>query len=257
MDLFKQLLVLGAIAASTHAAAQITTGKVEEKTPVEEPKKPEKPRRVVTDGRDEFCFYLGAGKSYTNRTLTPNKFPYGAPLGSRADETGLKAWTFQAGVRNRIGKYLSYDIGLGLERFGESYKYDDPNSDSTFSYTTRYSYYAVPVQLLATFGNDFRFFIGGGFEPQLLAGYRQKQKSTTGLNAPHETTIKTTNGLNQFNMGVLASGGIQWRLGKTTSVYCMPTWMWNLTSTYDKQADYVHKAMTFNVKFGLLFHIPG
>lgn len=256
MDLFKQLLVLGAIAVSMQVTGQISTGKVEEKTPVETPK-PVKPRRVPTDGRDEFSFYLGAGRVFANRTLESNKSPYGAPLNSRADETGLKTWSYQAGVRNRIGKYLSYDVGLGIDRFGESYKYDDPNSDSTFSYTSRYSYYAVPVQVLATFGKDFRFFFGGGIEPQLIAGYRHKEKSTTGLNAPQEKTIKSTNGINQFNMGVLATCGIQWRLGRTTSVYCMPTWMWNLTSTYDKQADYIHKATTFNLKFGLVFHIPG
>jgi hypothetical protein len=253
MDLFKQLLVFGSIVVSTQAVAQISTGKVEEKKP--EAPKAEKPRRVPTDGTDEFVFYLGAGRVYANRTLTSNVEPFGAPLGDRGMESSLKAWSFQGGIRNRVNKYISYDVGLSLDRFGESYSYEDTGSDSTFSYDSRYSYYAIPIQVLATYGKDFRFFLGGGIEPQLLAGFRQDQKWTTKLNSVEEETVKSTNGFNQFNFGVLATCGIQWRLGTRSSLYVMPTWMWNLTSTYDDQADYVHKAYTFNLKFGLAFHL--
>jgi hypothetical protein len=255
MNLFKQLLVFGSIIVSAQGIAQISTGKVEEKK-AEEPKI-ERPRRVPTYGMDEFVFYLGAGRVFADRTLTSNKAPFGAPLGERDMETSLKAWSFQGGIRNRVNKYISYDVGLALDRFGESYAYADNGSDSTFSYDSRYSYYAIPIQVLATYGKDFRFFLGGGVEPQLLAGFRQEQKWTTTLNSVGQATVKGTNGFNQFNFGVLATCGFQWRLGVRSSLYVIPTWMWNLTSTYDKQADYVHKAHTFNLKFGLAFHLPG
>jgi hypothetical protein len=256
MELFKQLLVLGSIVASTQATAQISTGKVEEKTPVEEETKPEKPRREPTEGIDEFTFYLGAGRVWADRKLTSNEAPFGAPLGIRSDETTLKTWSFQGGVRNRVNKYLSYDVGLALDRFGESYSYEDSETDSTLDYTSRYSYVALPVKFLATFGKDFRFFAGGGVEPQLLAGYSQERDWTTELNSNENETVKRTEGISQFGFGVLATCGFQWRLGRSTSVYCMPTWMWNLTNTYDDQADYEHKARSFNLKFGLAFHLP-
>jgi hypothetical protein len=255
MELFKQLLLLGSIVLSTQAAAQISAGKVEEKKPEKE-KKQEKPRRVPSEGLDEFTVYLGAGRVWANRTLTPNEAPFGAPLGVRDDETGLKTWSFQGGVRNRANKYLSYDVGLAIERFGESYQYEDTETDSTLSYTSRYSYIAMPVQLLATFGKDFRFFVGGGIQPQLFAGYRQERDWTTSLNSEQHDTYKVAQGMSQFGFGALATCGIQWRVGNKTSVYCMPTWVWNLTNTYDDQADYEHKAWSFNLKFGLAFHLP-
>lgn len=253
MNTVKQLLLMGALLSSVQATAQITTGKVEE--PEKEPKV-ERPRRVPTDGMDEFTFYLGAGRVWSDRTLTPNEEPFGQPLGNRADETGLKTWSFQAGVRNRAGKFLSYDVGLMIDQFGESYLYEDSESDSTMAYTSKYAYYGVPIQVLATYGKDFRWFIGGGIEPQLLSGYSQEREWTTSNNSKDDATLKGTEGISQFGFGVLASAGFQWRVGRTTSIYCIPTWMWNLTNTYDDQADYVHKAHSFTLKFGLAFHLP-
>jgi hypothetical protein len=254
MDLFKQLVVLGSIALTLPVKAQISSGKKEEK-PVVEEKKPEEPRRVPDLGLNEFCFYLGAGRVYANRTLESNKSPFGAPLGTRADETGLKTWSFQAGVRNRVSTYFSYDVGFAFDRAGESYDFDDPESDSMFSYTSRYSYFAMPIQGLFTYGKDFRFFVGGGLQPQLIAGYRQEQEWKTTLGSSQNATVKGTEGFNEFGMGVLATCGVQWRWTKYTSIYVVPAWMWSLTSTFDDQADYIHKARTFNLKFGFVFHL--
>lgn len=254
MDLFKQLFVLGLIAVTTSVSGQISSGKVEDKKPADEPK-PATERRIPTDGIDEFCFYLGAGRVYSNRSLDSNQSVFGASLGERAKETGLKTMSFQIGLRNRLSTYFSYDIGLALDRVGESYAFDDPNSDSAFSYTSRYTYYALPLQGLATFGKDFRFFIGGGLQPQLLAGFRQEQKWTTVLNSNDDATVKSTDGFNQFGLAALATCGIQWRMSKRSSIYVLPTWTWNLLSTYDDQADYVHKSRSFNVKFGFVFHL--
>lgn len=254
MDLFKQLLVLGSIVCASSANAQISTGKVEEKTPEKVPEVV-KERRKPTEGIDEFCWYAGAGRVYANRSLEPNDPPFGSPLGPRADETGLKTWSFQAGVRNRAHTYFSYDIGLSISRYGESYDYDDPNSDSTYSYTSRYSYYALPLQGLATFGKDFRFFIGGGIQPELIAGYRQKDDWKSVLGSTQHETIRRTEGLNQFGVAFLATCGVQWRWGDNVSIFVLPTWAWRVMNTYDDQADYIHKARSFTLKFGLTFHI--
>jgi len=253
MDLFKQLVLAGFIVVALPVTGQISTGKVEEKTVVEE--EPPKPRRVPTEGLDEFVFYLGAGRVYANRTLESNKAPFGAPLGIRADETGLKSWSYQVGVRNRVSKFVSYDAGFALDRFGESYEYDDPNSDSTFSYTSRYSYYAMPIQVFFTYGKDLRIFAGGGIQPQLLAGYRQERKWNTTLGSAQEETLKGKDGFNGFGMGLIASAGFQWRLNKNTSLYVLPSWVWNLSSTYDDQSDYIHKSHSFNLKFGITVHL--
>lgn len=258
MDLFKQLVLAGFIVIALPVTGQISSGKVEEKTVVEEedkPEKAEKPARVPTEGMDEFVFYFGAGRVYANRNLESNKEPFGAPLGARADETGLKAWSFQAGVRNRVSRFISYDAGFALDRFGESYEYDDPDTDSTFSYTSRYSYYAMPIQVFFTYGKDLRVFAGGGIQPQLLAGFRQEQKWNTTLGSTGEATLKGKDGFNEFGMGLIMSCGFQWRLNRNTSLYVLPSWVWNLTSTFDDQSDYIHKAESFNLKFGITVHL--
>jgi len=253
MDLFKQMLVLGSIGVASLSFGQISSGKVEEVKP-EEPAP--RVKRIPTEGMDEFAFYLGAGRVYANRKLTPNVSPYGAQLGIRAAEDGFKTWSYQIGVRNRVSKWLSYDAGLAIDRAGESFSFAATDTDSTYSYTSRYTYYALPMQVFLTYGKDFRFFVGGGIQPELFAGFKQEQKWTTATNTQRSQDVESEKGFNPFGLGVLASAGVQWRLGNTTSLYCVPTMMWNLVNTYDQQADYIHKARTFNLKFGLVFHIP-
>lgn len=253
MELFKQYLSsLTAILICLPLMAQITSGKKEETVK----EVPPVVKRVPSEGLDEFCFYFGAGRVWANRTLVSNVEPFGEPLGIRADETGLKTWSFQFGMRNRVHRFISYDAGFALDRFGESYDYDDPDTDSTYSYTSRYTYYAMPIQVLFTYGKDARFFVGGGLQPQLLGGYRQKTEWTTTLNGTGDTEIKRTDGLNGFGLAALVSFGVQLRFGKMTSLYVLPSFAWNLTNTYDDQADYIHKSQSFNLKFGALIHIP-
>lgn len=254
MHLFKQLLVLGSIGSASLSFGQISTGKIEEKKPDADTPRV---RRSPSYGLDEFAFYVGAGRVFSNRTLTENAFPFGAPLGTRADETGFKTWSFQLGLRNNLKPHVAYDAALAIDRTGESYSYDDPETDSTFSYTSQYTYFSLPIQVFYTYGKDLRFFIGGGVQPGLFAGYRQEQKWTTAVNTEGSAEITADAGLNLFAFAAIASAGFQFRLGKSSSIYLLPTMLWNLTNTYDDQADYVHKARSFNLKFGLVFHIPG
>lgn len=254
MDLLKQLFVAGSIACTLPAMAQISSGKTDEK-PVAKEEKPVTARREPTDGLNEFSLYLGAGRVWANRSLAENKAPFGAPLGFRSDEYGLKTWSFQAGARNRVSKYLSYDVGLSLDRFGESYSYDDRDSDSSYKYTNRYTYIAMPVQVLFTTGKDLRLFVGGGVQPELLAGYRQEVKWETSLAATGSETNKNTNGMNGFGMAALATCGVQMRWSSHASIYVIPSWMWGLTSTYDDQSDYIHKGRSFTLKFGVVMHL--
>ncbi len=253
MDLFKRLLVFFSIGFLPVSYGQIVTS--QPKKVIEEDTVARK-RRVPSEGLDEFSFYLGAGRVWANRTLAENEAPYGEPVGTRADETGLNAWSFQLGMRNRFARSWSYDVGAAIDRMGESYAYDDPNSDSTYSYTNRYTYFALPAQVFYTYGKDFRVFVGGGIQPQLLMGYRQQQEWTTATQSTDRDEVSIEKGLNSFVFGVTASAGFQLRMGKNSSLYVLPSMLWNLNSTYDKQADYIHKAYSFNLKFGVVIHIP-
>lgn len=236
----------------THAMfGQISSGKTEE------PKAPEvKPRRIPTEGLNEFTVYGGVGIAKTFRILKENEAPFGDPVGTRANETEVRLWTYQLGVRNRFAKSWSYDAGLMIDRYGEDYSYDHPTTDSSFSYQNRYSFVAVPIQLFYTYGKDFRWFVGGGIQPMLVTGFNYTQQDADSLGNETETEYATLEGLNGIGFNLIASAGVQWRWNQAMSVYFCPSYAYGLVNTFDKQEPYKHYVRGLNFKFGLAFHFP-
>jgi hypothetical protein len=78
--------------------------------------------------------------------------------------TGIGVFSFQLGARNRINHFLSYEAGLSFDKYGEAYKYNATEDDSTFSYTNKYSFVSLPIQVFYTYGKDLRFFIGNALD---------------------------------------------------------------------------------------------
>ncbi len=251
----KQFFFCVVILSFSSVFGQISSGK-KEPVVVKEVEIDTIPRRIPSDGLNEFTIYIGAGRNYTSRLLKPNSEPFGKELGERANETGIKIWTYQFGVRNRLNQFLSYDAALALDKYGETYLFESELNDSSYSYTNTYSFISVPIQLFATYGKDFRWFIGGGIQPQIIAGYRQETVIQNALGTKTETTLKTTEGLNGTTFSAIFSAGFQWRWNQRGSVYFTPSYVFGLTNTYAKQEAYQYFIRGFNLKFGVAFHIP-
>lgn len=259
----KQLAVLTLLIFSPFVnQAQISTGKVEgtkKKTTSEAGKEAKDPSTKYNPetGMMDFTVFIGAGYSIGSHKLEENGDLFGRPLGIRADEKMVNRWTYQAGVRNRINKFLSFEAGLSIDRYGESYKYESTTTDSAYSYDRTYNMLALPVILYFTYGKRVQVLAGAGFQPYIPMGMRTKYSIIDSLGSdvsPDES--KTIEGLNSAGINLLFSAGIQYRFSKYVSAYIIPAYSLGLTNIYSKQEPHKEWLNAFNIRFGAAFHFP-
>jgi hypothetical protein len=236
--------------------AQISSGKVEEPKKEETKVKAPKEKRVPTEGTEELVLFGGAAYAKSFRELKENVSPYGDPLGERANETGINVFSYQLGARNRINHFLSYEAGLSFDKYGEAYKYNATEDDSTFSYTNKYAFVSLPIQVFYTYGKDFRFFIGGGIQPMLATKFTYEEKYTDSLGSESSSKIRSTERMAGVSLNLVASAGIQWRFSKALSLYFIPMYAYGITNSYAKQEPYKHYVRGLHYRFGITLHIP-
>ncbi len=198
--------------------------------------------------------YLGLASCNSFRVLDSAKTVFGESLGKRADEIKFKTWSFNGGFRAPVSKFLTIDVGFSFNQSGESYLFEESTNDSSYSYTNRYRDIGMPIQLFASYGNSFRWFIGGGIQPHLAMNFRNKGKYTTENGSPFEFESKPIETLNGFSLSAVASAGFQWRWNKYTSIYFTPTYVLGLTNQYAKQEDFTYKRRVLELKFGICYN---
>lgn len=259
----KQLAVLTLLIFSPFVnQAQISTGKVEntkKKTNSESGKEAKDPSAKYNPetGMMDFTVFIGAGYSIGSHRLEENGDLFGRPLGIRADEKMVNRWTYQAGVRNRINKFLSFEAGLSIDRYGESYKFESTTTDSVYSYDRTYNMLALPVILYFTYGKRVQVLAGAGFQPYIPMGMKTKYSIIDSLGSdisPEE--LKTIEGLNSAGINLLFSAGVQYRFSKYVSAYVIPAYSMGLTNIYSKQEPHREWLNAFNIRFGAAFHFP-
>jgi hypothetical protein len=259
----KQLAVLTLLIFSPFVnQAQISTGKVEntkKKTNSESGKEAKDPSGKYNPetGMMDFTVFIGAGYSIGSHRLEENGDLFGRPLGIRAEEKMVNRWTYQAGVRNRINKFLSFEAGLSIDRYGESYKFESTTTDSAYSYDRTYNMLALPVILYFTYGKRVQVLAGAGLQPYIPMGLKTKYTIIDSLGSdvsPEE--LKTIEGLNSAGINLLFSAGIQYRFSKYVSAYVIPAYSMGLTNIYSKQEPHREWLNAFNIRFGAAFHFP-
>lgn len=241
---------------SSPILAQISSGKVGNKSRAEKTEKKPKAPFSETKVMEATHIYIGFAPGSNFRSISVNKFPYGQPLGTRVDEKRLNTWSFSAGLRNYMHKYLQYDVSVAYFKFGEQYQYDAPDSDSTFNYKRTYNYISLPIMIYGTYGKRIQVKSGAGLVPQLFTDskYEIDAKSKLGDAITSETSIKT--GFQSLNLGAQFSVGLQAQLNENISLYFLPAYLVNFLSTLDKQGDYIHKTNRINYHFGIVWSIP-
>lgn len=262
----KQLAVLTVLIFSPFVNhAQISTGKVEDtkkKTETKSGKEAKDPSKKYDPdaGVMDFTFFLGAGYSIGSHKLEPNGDLFGRPVGIRADEKMVNRWTYQAGVRNRINRFLSFEAGLSIDRYGESYEYKSTvqDNDSAYSYDRKYNMLALPVILYFTYGKQVQVLAGVGFQPYIPMGMRTKYTiiDSLGSDVSPEAPSKTIEGLNSAGINLLFSAGVQYRFSKYVSAYVIPCYSLGLTNIYGKQEPHREWLNALNIRFGLALHFP-
>ena len=197
--------------------------------------------------------YFNANWSYTTRKLIENDGLFGKPLGEREFETPSNHWSFGLGFRNQLHKNIALEAGISLIQNGERYTFEDV--DTTFAYQTTYSYIAMPIKVLYTYGNDTKLMAGVGITPQMFMRYRQEQDWTTSLGAPESETVKSTIGYNNFVLSATLSVGVQFRIAKRAHFQFVPEYRIQLSSSNARNDAYKHYATALGGNIGLVFDI--
>lgn len=199
--------------------------------------------------------YLGAGQNFSYRDLMPNKTPFGAPLGTRANEQTLALWTFQFGYKQLLSKHAQLDVALHMDKFGETYSYESLISDSAFSYTNKYAFLGIPIQCNFTFGQRLVFQIGGGIQPMLATKQETEEQNTDADKNVTTNSFSSLSTLNGFGCNLLLNTGVQFRCNKNIGVFLTTTYSHGLVNTYERQATLKHYTRGVNVKSGIVIYL--
>ncbi len=260
----KQLAVLTLLIFSPFVNhAQISTGKVEDtkkKTATGSGKEAKDPSKKYDPdaGLMDFTVFIGAGYSIGSHKLEPNGDLFGRPVGKRADETMVNRWTYQAGVRNRIHRFFTFEAGLSIDRYGEKYQFESTTSDSAYSYDRKYNMLALPVQVYFTYGKRVQVLAGAGIQPYIPLSMKTKYTivDSLGSDISPEKETKTIEGLNSAGINLLFSAGVQYRFSKYVSAYVIPCYSLGLTNIYGKQEPHKEWLNSLNIRFGVALHFP-
>lgn len=227
----KQLLILYLLICSDFAKAQLLNENLQGTYPTR--------------------FYVETQRMELFRTLASNDAFLPTPLGERANENSLTAWSQQLGMCLGLSKFVYLDGGVAWMQNGEAYAFNDINSDSTFNYQTRYRYLSLPLQLKFTVGNKLKFYGGLGLVPALYQGYKQDLQWTNALGAKYDDQININNAMNSFTISWIGSAGLDLQLDENYGLRLGFLYRKQLNNSYGPYEDYVHKSYGWGFNFGL------
>jgi hypothetical protein len=254
MDNFKGIVLLIFVSFSFSSWSQVEIGgkAIEQAEVAKKKDKLPKSSKTFKSIDAPTSFYVLTNWSSNQRTLEPNSSIFGDTLGDRSKEKALGTWSFSLGIRNRINSHLAWDGGIAYNRNGEQYVFEA--EDTAYSYQTTYSYIALPVRLTVSYGKSVELYGGVGIMPQLYTGYKQEIQWRTSSNSEDSETIKRKVGYapNSFILSALVNLGVCFHFEKNWSVMISPELRYQLTSSYAKQDEFIHKNRAIGVSFGLL-----
>ncbi len=201
---------------------------------------PENNKKTKASKDTASLIYLDFQRYMTSPHVTQNTDFLNIPLGERANETALKAWSFQFGVVAPISRHLAFDGGLALIQNGEQYQWNSTSTDSSYDYTTKYRYFGMPIQLKYQTGKDLVFFVGAGLTPQLFQSYEQKIHWTDSLKNNSNLTLTDETMCQSFVLSATGSAGIQVHFKSNYGLRLSLNYRYQLTNSYGPYQDYKH-----------------
>jgi hypothetical protein len=196
-------------------------------------------------------YYFESQRMQMFRELVSNDAFLPTPLGERANEMPLTVWSQQLGISAGLSQHFYLDGGVSWLQNGEAYSFTANDSDSTYSYQTRYRYLALPLQLKYTAGNKLKVYGGLGVIAALYQGYKQDIQWTNPLGAKYDDQIKINNNMNSFTLSWLASAGLEATLDENYSFRVGVLYRSQVNNSYSPYEDYIHKSFGWGLNFGL------
>lgn len=195
--------------------------------------------------------YLEAVRFKTGRDLLVNSDFLAKPLGEREFENEANHWSFILGISIPIQKVFYFDGGISYIKNGEQYTWQSSINDSSFSYQTSYSYISMPLQFKIQNGNKFKYSLSSGIQMQLLQFFRMNQQWTNDVNTKYSETLKINNDCNSFVLSWISSVGFELAMSKYYGIKLSMQYRKQLSNSYIKTADYIHRSKGFGVGLGL------
>lgn len=219
--------------------------------PKKETEKKAKPEKTVQKKNSDSEIFLGTNWSATNRVLIENKGLFGDSLGERANETGVNRWSFGLGFRTKLNNYLMMEGGVSYLQNGETYLFEGTDTSST--YTNSYQYIGMPIKLYYFYGQKkLRFQVGVGVIPQMALNFRQSSTIIDSGGNETSESIKTKIGYSSFAVSIVGNIGIQYEFTPTWSIYVLPEYRRQLTSSYLNTNKYQHFGTALGVNVGFV-----
>lgn len=248
MNYIVKLSVLALIALqsmSIQAQVELSTETTKEN------KKKAKQEKVKAEKDQKTEVFVLGNWSFTSRKLIPNDGFFGDSLGERANEMGLGTWSAGLGLRNSLTDYLKWEGGIAFFQNGEKYAFNSEINDSSYTYTNNSMYIAMPLKLYYTYGKSIRLMVGVGIVPQMFLRHRHEVVYTTALNTRVEEEVKTKIGYSPFAISAVFNAGVNFKVGESWSIFVMPEYKIQLTSSYVENSPYKHFGRSLGLNVGI------
>ncbi|MCO5260157.1 MAG: hypothetical protein M9916_08440 [Crocinitomicaceae bacterium] len=218
-----------------------------------EKKQKEKKERVEKDFYDMRAF-LSANYGSAYRTLKPNtkNSLFADSLGERANETRSTSWGVNLGFNSDISKYLMWEAGFSYFQNGEKYSFKD--TDTSHTYTSKYTWIGIPLKLYFKYDlKKVRFQFGGGIVAQMQFKYRQNDEFVDHFSKTTTSEVKTINNVNTFGISAVANAGIHYSFTKRFGGFIQFEYRHQLTPSHLKTYPYIHKGNAIGATIGFTF----
>lgn len=196
-------------------------------------------------------YYFESQRMQMFRELVSNDAFLPTPLGERANEIPLTIWSQHLGICTGLGQHFYLDGGVSWLQNGEAYSFKAIDSDSTYSYQTRYRYLALPLQLKYAAGNQLKLYSGLGLVAALYQGYKQDIQWTNALGAKYDDQIDINNNMNSFTLSWIGSAGFEISLDDYYTFRLGATYRKQFNNSYSPYEDYIHKSYGWGLHLGL------
>jgi hypothetical protein len=244
--IFFQLITF--LFCSFSVLSQIESGK--------KPIKKEEPKAIKkiepkndTNGLKLFFDYT---LSSANRFLKANEPFYTGDLGDKKNEKSISTHSFNIGLEQSFKKNLFFSFGISIINFGE--KFQEDKSDSLLNYKTVYSSVACPIQIGYATKGKFSFAFSTGLQAQILARYK-KQNSYVKEGKELVEIDKNARDINTMTLANVSNIRFSVQTSNSVQIYTALTSVFQLTNTFSKYQNYVHKPYLFGAKVGVMISL--
>ena len=208
---------------------------------------------LPADEKSTTSFFTIANWSNTFRRLEVNEGLFGDSIGARANETSYNRWSFGVGFQSMLTNHLMFEGGMSYMRNGEQYSFSE--TDTSYIYTSQYSYISMPIKLYYTFGEKLKLIVGGGIVPQMFMGYKQDLTWESKDKTEGAEIIKTKQGFNTFVISAVANVGVKYEYSPKMAVLFVPEYKTQLNSSFGKIDAYQHFGRSIGFNIGLTYKL--